>query len=209
MRLVPATKMFNQFYEDFKAKVEKVKAEGRLQRKETDPWVAQDYRGWYEQKHVIALRSKLLNYWRFETFNGFIPWIAGVTWGSCDWDLSFESALHKFCTGAVPRAAWLMALLLLRTDFLPQDKDLKSFGSVKRSRFQQPLSPFHSGPIAFPVLHLRSASSLRKDAAGSQPLLRLSLPKSLLLSEDWLKALQLAGNIRRFSSTATASHQMI
>jgi hypothetical protein len=37
MRLVPATKMFNQFYEDFKAKVEKVKAEGRLQRKETDP----------------------------------------------------------------------------------------------------------------------------------------------------------------------------
>ena len=37
MKLVPAAKMFSQFCEDFKAGVEKSKAEGRLRTKETAP----------------------------------------------------------------------------------------------------------------------------------------------------------------------------
>jgi hypothetical protein len=37
MKLVPATKMFNQLCVDFKARVEKVKTEGDLQTKETVP----------------------------------------------------------------------------------------------------------------------------------------------------------------------------
>jgi hypothetical protein len=42
--------------------------------------------------------------------------------------LSFEIDLHKFCTGAVPCAAWLMAPPnSLPADFLPEEKAQKSF----------------------------------------------------------------------------------